>query len=288
MKIAIGTAQFGLHYGVANSSGKVNYDEAKKILDTALNFGVDTIDTAISYGESESVLGSLSIGNFKVITKLPYLPNDFKNVDNWLFSQVQGSLLRLKVSCLDGLLIHHPAQLLSNRGDELFYALEGIKSRGMTKKIGISIYDPLELDNILNHYRFDIVQAPMNILDRRLIDSGWAYRLKEKGVDLHARSVFLQGLLLMSRESRPIKFNRWDNLWKSWDDWLCLAKVTPLQACIQYLTSLEYVDVIVVGVDSSQQFSEIIQASSGVIPHIPVFNYGKDDKILNPSKWQTI
>ena len=288
MRIAIGTAQFGLHYGVANTSGKVNYDEGKKILDMALDSGINTIDTAISYGESESVLGSLLMDNFKVITKLPYVPDDNKDVDAWFFSQVQGSLSRLKISCLDGLLLHHPMQLLRNRGDELFSALEGIKSRGMTKKIGISIYDPSELDNILNRYQFDIVQAPMNIVDRRLIDSGWAHRLKEKGVDLHARSVFLQGLLLMTGSSRPMKFNKWDSLWKSWEDWLSFARVTPLQACIQYLTSLECVDAIVVGVDSSKQLSEIIEASIKVIPHIPIFNYGNDDRIVNPSKWMTI
>ncbi len=94
--------------------------------------------------------------------------------------------------------------------------LKTIKLNGLVKKIGISIYDPSECEQVMNLARIDIVQAPLNIVDRRLVVSGWLSRLHSEEIEIHTRSVFLQGLLLMPRNKIPKIFDRW---FRAWDQW---------------------------------------------------------------------
>src|SRR5690606_31222736 len=113
----------------------------------------------------------------------------------------------------------------------LYEALRDCQNAGLVKKIGYSIYDPGELEHLFAPYPPDIIQAPLNILDRRLVDTGWLARLNEAGVIVHTRSAFLQGLLLMSSTSRPSGFNRWDALWARWQQFLDETRMTPIEAC---------------------------------------------------------
>jgi aryl-alcohol dehydrogenase-like predicted oxidoreductase len=204
MKIAIGTVQFGVDYGVANQSGRVQYDEVQEILRIAAMQTIDTLDTAIAYGDSERMLGQAGVCDWKVVTKLSALPFDCVDIAGWVESQVENSLLRLGINRLHGVLLHRPDQLLGDTGEQLFSALQYIKAQGLTKKIGVSIYGYQELDRLTRAMDFDMVQAPLNILDRSLIESGWASRLKARGVELHVRSAFLQGLLLLRPDQRPL------------------------------------------------------------------------------------
>ena len=168
MKLALGTVQFGLKYGVANQTGQVSRSEAKAILQLALANEIDTIDTAIAYGESESCLGEVGTENFKLITKLPPLPHESINVAAWVNQQVNESLSRMRVSALYGLLLHRSDQLLGPNGADLFRSLQALKDKKKVQKVGVSIYSPDEL-SALKSYSFDIVQAPFNLLDQRLL-----------------------------------------------------------------------------------------------------------------------
>jgi hypothetical protein len=125
----------------------------------------------------------------------------------------------------------------------------------------------------------------LNILDRRLVDSGWAKKLKNAGVEVHTRSAFLQGLLLMPASERPGKFNQWSDIWSVWDKWLVDHTHSPLQACLQYLNGVLEVDKVVVGVDSVAQLNQIIGASGGVLADLPKWNSFQDLRVLNPSTW---
>lgn len=130
------------------------------------------------------------------------------------------------------MLLHCPEQLLSEQhGKPLLKALQQLKTQGITRKIGVSVYGPEELDRLMDEMPFDLVQAPLNILDRRLVESGWARRLKDQGTEVHVRSAFLQGLLLMTPDQRPEKFARWRPVWSEWSRWPGKAGLTPLQAC---------------------------------------------------------
>ena len=285
MKLALGSVQFGLEYGVANQTGRVSPEDVENVLEEAAAHGVDTLDTAIAYGDSESTLGQAGLGGWKVVTKLPALPEGCADVAGWVEAQMEGSLKRLGVSQLHGVLLHRPGQLLGEDGQLLFEALQHLKAQGITRKIGVSVYGPEELDRLMAEMQFDLVQAPLNILDRQLVESGWAGRLKDRGAELHVRSAFLQGLLLMPAEQRPEKFCRWQPVWSEWARWLDETGLKPLQACLGYVMGVEEVDKVVVGVDSVKQLQEILAATHSPLPSLPNWPQPIDTDLINPSRW---
>lgn len=285
MKLALGTVQFGLNYGVANRQGQVSQDEAKAILEHARASGMDTLDTAIGYGDSEQRLGEIGVQNWRVVSKLPPVPEECSDISRWVRDSVKKSLQRLKVKRLSGLLLHQPQQLLERDGDELYRALQQMKDDGLVQKIGVSIYDPAELDLLCSRYHLDLVQAPFNVMDRRLIDSGWLARLAGQNTELHVRSVFLQGLLLVKMNARPDKFNRWQALWNKWDTWLAERNLRPLEVCLAYALSFPEICRVIVGVDSSEQLFEILSASTADPSEWPHDLWTNDIDLLNPSLW---
>lgn len=284
-RLALGTVQFGLKYGVANSKGQVPLDEAKAILEYASNNGVDTLDTAISYGESEKRLGEIGVENWRVVSKLPEIPKNITDVAQWVGESVHGSLERLKIPKLDGLLLHRPEELLSSKGKELYSALIAVKDKGKTGKIGVSIYSPDELNSLWPKFKFDIVQAPFNIIDRRLASSGWLARLHNSGVEVHTRSAFLQGLLLMHPKELPEAFSRWQPLWEKWHEWTDLIAMTPLQACLGFAISYSEISRVVVGVDSLGQLKEILSNVKAAKVAPPDALESSDEDLINPSRW---
>ena len=288
MKLALGTVQFGLNYGIANRQGQVTINEVRAILNHASVHGIDTLDTAIAYGDSEQRLGEIGVENWRVVSKLSAVPDDCRDMPQWIEDAVKESLQRLKVKSLYGLLLHRPLQLLEKNGDKLYHALQQLKHDGLVQRIGVSIYDPAELDVLCSRYGLDIVQAPFNILDRRLIDTGWLSRLAEQGTELHVRSVFLQGLLLMTPSERPKKFVRWASLWARWDEWLEHAGLIPLQACLRYALSFSEIDKVIIGVDNLKQLNEILQAAKCPTPQIPDIFKTDDPDLLNPARWATL
>ena len=285
-KIVLGTAQFGLSYGIANTAGQVSRTETASILNLAKNRGINTLDTAIAYGESEKVLGDIGIHDWQIISKLPALPDAVVDVATWVNAQVVGSLQRLKTNRLHAILLHRPAQLLDSRGAELYRALVVQQERGVVAKIGISIYEASELDQLIPRMRFDVVQAPFNVLDARMINSGWMEQLAATGCELHVRSVFLQGLLLMSPANRPTQFDRWQRLWTNWDAWLHDSGLTPLQACLRHALATPGIAKVVLGIDTTLQLEQILMASQGDLPPVPDTLKICDPELLNPALWK--
>lgn len=288
MKIALGTVQFGLVYGVANQAGRVQLEDVKKILQEATAHGVDTLDTAIAYGDSESTLGQAGVDCWNVVTKLPAVPQDCADVAGWVNTQIEASLNRLGVSQLHGVLLHRPVQLLGAYGKQLLDALQHLKAQGITRKIGMSVYSPEELSTLVGAIPFDLVQAPLNILDRRLVESGWAKKLKDQGTELHVRSAFLQGLLLMQPDQRPAKFSFFNNIWSEWSGWLEETELTPLQACLGYVLGIAEIDKVVVGIDSAEQLKEILAASHFRLPNLPNWQQPIDTDLINPGRWSQL
>jgi len=285
MKLALGTVQFGMDYGVANTKGRVSSQEVSVILKRAQDCGIDMLDTAISYGDSEIVLGQLGIEKWKTITKLPAVPNDCIDIDQWVKEQTNLSMARLGLTQLYGILLHRPSQLMESMGQNLYAALHAIKNQGLTCKIGVSVYGADELSTLFDHYSFDLVQSPLNIFDRGLVESGWANQLKNAGVEVHTRSSFLQGLLLMEPGQRPAKFNRWNDIWNLWDSWLKRENLTPIQACLRYVNNLSAIDRIVVGVNSIDQLNQILEAINGDMPNLTELNILQDKRLINPANW---
>lgn len=285
LKLALGTAQFGFDYGVSNKSGRVSHNETERILDRAWEAGMGVLDTAISYGDSETVLGDIGTSHWNIITKIPEISVDDSDIHGNVYKLVTDSMRRLKVKNLHGVLLHRPSQIFNNEGNELLEALKSIKEGGLVKKIGVSVYNPDELESIWNVFTPDIVQAPLNIMDRRLESSGWLSRLKSTGVEVHTRSCFLQGLLLMSPEDRPSRFSKWQKLFYEWDLWLEESSISPVKACLDYVLSHDEVDYTVVGVESVVQLEEIISYTDAPKIKVPDSISCSDEDLVNPSRW---
>jgi len=287
-KLALGTVQFGLPYGIANSAGQVSLNEVRAILDVSSANGIDTIDTAIAYGDSEAFLGICGVGGFNVVTKLPSIPDGLTDVDSWIHEQVQDSLARLGVHHLYGLLLHRSQQLTGPRGQEVYKALERLKCEGVVQKIGVSIYSPDELDAIVPCRTIDLVQAPFNLIDCRLHSSGWLKRLTDAGVEVHARSAFLQGLLLMPHHEIPARFSPWASLWDSWHEWLGTTSCSAIEVCLNYVQSFPEIARVVVGVETVVQLQQLIKASRMAMtigfPDIA----STDERLINPSFWTSL
>lgn len=284
-RLALGTAQFGLAYGIANRTGQVPLAAASESLALAQAAGLDTIDTAIGYGESESVLGRIGVEHWRVISKLPPIPDDCPDVEQWLEDALAGSLSRLGLPRLHGLLLHAPADLLGAQGPALLRGLRNAKECGQVGRLGISIYDPAELDAILPVFEPEIVQSPFNVLDRRLETSGWLARLHGNGTEIHVRSIFLQGLLLMDETAYLPKFAPWQDLLQRWRQWLAARQVSAVAAALGFVAQRPEISRLVVGIDGPAQLNEIIAAARLAAPSVPEDLQGHDPKLLNPSNW---
>ena len=287
-RLALGTAQFGMAYGIANRSGQISRSAAKTMLRLAKANGIDTLDTAIDYGESEACLGEVGTSGFRVVTKLPKVPEDCADISLWVHEQINASLARLGVNVVYGLLLHRPEQLLEPAGEALYQALQDLKESGRVQKVGISIYAPNELDALIKRYRFDLVQAPFSLVDRRLHATGWLKRLKDEHIEVHTRSVFLQGLLLMSRKDIPQKFSPWTELWNRWHEWLSLRNTSPLQTCLAFPLSYQEIDRVIVGADTATQLGQIIISSQEeMTPDFPDIHCDEGN-LINPSRWSRL
>ncbi|MEI7707613.1 MAG: aldo/keto reductase [Chlorobium sp.] len=287
-RLALGTAQFGLPYGIANQAGQVSRKEVSAMLQLAVSNGIDTLDTAIAYGESEVALGQAGTQGFNVVTKLPALPDDCLDVISWVMEQVDASFTRLGVSSVYALLLHRPEQLLGPHGKELYEALYALKERGKVQKVGVSIYNPLELDALTRLFHFDLVQAPFNIIDSRLYRAGWLQRLKDDEVEIHTRSAFLQGLLLMPEENLPSKFTPWSDLFQRWHTWQAEHHVSALHACLAFSLSFPEIDRVIVGADSINQLDQIIKASRLTLPDNLPDLYCEAENLINPARWSCL
>lgn len=285
MKICLGGAQFGMDYGFHNRRGRVGLTELNKILSIAKASGVRAIDTAVGYGVSEAALGACGIDGWLVTTKVSLSP-ECRDVKQSVLNQIAQSLERMRIDKMHAVLLHNARVLNMLPPEEVLDALQTLKDRHYCDFIGISIYDPAELAKLEDLRVLDVCQTAVNILDRSLENSIWLPRLKEAGVSVHARSVFLQGSLLQSKARRPKALRAYEGF-DSFDEWLLHQRCSPLQACFAYINSLDFIDYAIVGVDSAEQLVELLGASSYRLAEIPNFFLESRRHLLNPGNWSS-
>lgn len=287
-KLGLGSAQWGMHYGVSNSTGRTQHAEIGRLLKKAREVGIGFIDTASLYGGAEQALGMHSLDGLKIVTKTPrFAKSRVTEADaKQLVDTFQRSIEFLRVESVNGLLVHHADDVLVPGSDYLIEALTDLKNRGFAKRIGISIYNSNEIEKICDRLRPDIVQLPLNVIDQRLLKDGSLEFLHRKGIEVHVRSVFLQGLLLMPIEGIPDYFRPWRHILKDWHEACALQGVSKLQAALNFTLNLNMVDCVVVGIENLKQFKEIL----GVLDFDNCFDYedlGSDDVgLVNPVNWR--
>ena len=277
-KLTLGTAQFGLHYGISNQRGKVGKKSVKAILNYAQQIGIDTLDTAHTYGNSEYVLGPLASSSTKIITKT--LPMG-DSQDTTCLDHLNHAFMR-SIQLLHrnpyGLMVHHERDLLGPLGDKIDEQMRHFKAQGLVQKIGVSVYTPEALSQILNRYSMDMVQLPINLLDQRFVDM--LPMLKQRGVEIYARSIFLQGLLLM-----PLK--NVDTFFDPIYDHLCAIPEPRLDLCLSFVKMLDLVDFIVVGITTLEELQMIYLKFTQYPIMMDYTAYRLDEeKFINPSRWE--
>ncbi|MUG97027.1 aryl-alcohol dehydrogenase [Scytonema sp. UIC 10036] len=293
MKIGLGTAQFGLNYGISNLLGKTSAEEVEKILEVAIRNGVSFIDTAPGYGTSEEILGKKILHDsiFQIITKTPKFSDNSITKDDveMLEKTFLQSISKLNKASVYGLLVHNADDLLSENGDLLIKKMQELKSQNLVKKIGVSIYNGEQIEKILDSYPIDLIQVPINVLDQRLLFSGYLHKLKKFNIEIHARSIFLQGLLLMNPEHVSSFFNSIREHLKIYHEFILSKGITPIQAALNFVTQLTDIDVVLVGINNHQQLKEIFLASTDSCPisSQEFAQFALTDKfILNPGYWR--
>lgn len=285
-KLALGTVQFGLDYGISNQLGKTERIEVKKILQLALDSGIDLLDTASLYGNSEEVIGSSGRADkFFIVTKTPHFSGD--KITNTDIQQLEESFFysidNLKTKPY-GLLVHNADDLLKPKGFMLYEKLKDLKNKGHVIKIGVSVYDPEQCNKILDVYDIDLVQLPMNIYDQRFLKCGSLDLLKKKGIEIHVRSVFLQGILLLKKLPRGF-----EEVQDTHDKFLILCNKmgqSQLSVALSFIAAFSQVDKLIIGVNNAKQLKQILRNDCCGIDLSKFEELCIDQgHIINPSKW---
>ena len=285
-KLALGSANFGLDYGIANNSGKISRSKLNDILLFAQEAGIEVIDTAQAYGDSEARIGELCCeAQFNFVTKIGLEVANGSRDQN-VTNSVKQSCRRLNQSRLYAVMLHRPEVLLGDRGREVVRELNMLKEEGVVSKVGVSIYSPEILTAISGVVKLDIVQVPFNLFDQQILSSGWSEKLKSNGVEIHTRSVFLQGLLLMQRSSLPEYFtNYWPAHFNAWYEFLNYNRADALEVALKFALHQDWIDKIVVGVDSVSQLNALMEIEKSLEPiDFPILGCN-DPNLINPSKW---
>ena len=286
-KISIGGVQFGQDYGIANTRGQVPQSEVFAILNYAQSAGIEYLDTAFAYGESESVIGEY-LGEypnrFKIVSKLPPLEQYGPGKVEEFFMQ---SLQRLRIKQLQGYLLHRFKDILIS-GD-LWNDLICMKKSRRVEKIGFSLYSPDELSFLLDKkIDFDMVQVPYSVFDRRF--EKYFDLLNKKGIEIHARSVFLQGLAFLEADGlpAPLKMARpqLENLRQIAGD----QKISVGALCLNFVLANRHIDKIIIGVDSLAQLQNNVAGIDSMASVQEVYGQLNSvkierEEILLPYQW---
>ena len=282
-RIVLGGAQLGLPYGILNGGETLSREEVARILDTAVDHGIDSIDTAIAYGQSESIIGETSQNRFNIISKLPPLPVDISNVSEWVHSQIQGSLSRLKCTSLDALLLHRPQDLTGAQGAELYAAIGSLIAEKMIHRFGVSIYSPDDLEGIIGTFDIHVVQAPLNVFDRRIL--GVTDQLSALNIEVHVRSVFLQGVLIANPINRPQRFEPWSEHFALFDEWVRSSGVSAMACCMGFALQQPGIAKLVIGTTSAESLDEIMNSIPNSVLEVPAHLQSSVEQLIDPRVW---
>lgn len=289
-KIGLGTVQFGTNYGVSNTTGITPPAEVENILEIAAQNGIQILDTAANYGDAETVLGEAlpPTSSFQIISKAPSLAKskiETADIDH-LSKSFYQSLKRLKQENLYGLYMHDPGDLQVEGSDLVYEHLCRLREQGLVQKVGVSVYNPQEALSIAERYQIDIIQIPINVFDQRFITSGALSFLKEKKVEVHARSVFLQGLLLMPPGEPHSFFEPIKETHAAWFQFVEQNNITPFDAALAFLRNIGDISYMILGVNTGRQLLELLNSNI----ELPMENFRSfaidNPNMINPSKWK--
>lgn len=287
-RLALGTAQWGAVYGITNSAGRPSAAMVERMLGAASRAGVAMLDTACAYGEAEQVIGAgIAARDFEVVTKTdPRLAAGAEGIE----ASIEASLAALGRERVYALLVHHGESLLTE-GAAHWRALERAKRRGIAGKIGVSVYHPEALRMLLDGFSIEIVQLPASLYDQRFARSGLLDELARRGVEVHVRSIFLQGLILLAPEHLPAHFSGLARHQRRLHAHLAAQGLTPFEGALRHALGDPRVARVVVGTETEAQLDALLAAATRAQDALPPTDLAEfaleDERVVLPFNWPT-
>ena len=281
MKFAIGTVQLGVNYGINNQNGIPKAVEIKNIFDLAISNNITMLDTASGYGDAEIKIGKESKQRFKIISKFSNI-----NETNSIEQELYNSLKNTRSKSLYGYLAHNANEIIDK--NEVWGKLKEFKEKGVINKIGFSLYDPLQLGVLLSKNMIpDIVQIPYSILDRKF--EPYFEKLKKLNVEIHARSIFLQGLYFMDINKLPQKLIGLKGPLTNINSHCTKHSISINDFALNFVYSNKLIDYLVLGIEKECQLKQNIKSINNWEFDDSIFDMLKkinaDSYLTNPSNW---
>tara|TARA_Y200000002_G_C22675177_1_gene661733 strand:- start:286 stop:1140 length:855 start_codon:yes stop_codon:yes gene_type:complete len=281
-KIILGTANLNQKYGFLKKS--IRFSEFKKIINNSRK-GVKYIDTSSNYTRAHKLLGKLDLKKIKIISKISIPIRPKINPKLWISKSIEKITSDLKVKNIYCILIHNPNILLKDEYKKYLTYLNTFKKRGIIKKIGFSVYGIKETNILLKKYKVDILQVPMNLINQSFCNKDFLKKTKKRKIEIHARSIFLQGILLSSNLQNIRYFKKWKNFWLKYYSWVDRNKITQLIACLSFIKSVKNVSGYVLGIENETQLDKILNCRTKKNLKFDKFLFQKNKKLIDPSKW---
>jgi aryl-alcohol dehydrogenase-like predicted oxidoreductase len=290
MKLGLGTVQFGLDYGISNQNGKVNEKNIKEIFQFCEDNNITMFDTAPEYGDSEKVIKNfISKENSIIVTKTKPIRKktiEDKDIDK-VVETLDDSFKNLNVEYIDTLLFHDAMDLMSSNSDKLYSKILEYKKQNKIGKIGSSVYNKEQIDFILENYNIDVLQIPLNILDQRLIQNGYLKSIKNRGIEIHVRSIHLQGLLLMDVDSLNSYFEPIKKVLIEYQKDIVSKKLSPLDSVWNFIKEIIEIDYVIFGVENIEQLKQNLESFNKQKVLIDYSKYHIDDtNMIEPFRWR--
>jgi aryl-alcohol dehydrogenase-like predicted oxidoreductase len=292
MKLALGTAQLGMDYGVTNRRGQPPEAEALQWLRRAREHDIGILDTAPGYGSAERIVGqALRAGcPFEVVTKIPAL--DASDARAFVLGALKASLGRLGAQRVYGALLHHWQDAVGPHGAAVVRALRQAKDEGLARRVGVSIYRAADIDQVLGQFTPDIVQLPLSVFDQRLVASGHLARLADLGIEIHTRSIFMQGIALARSDELPAHLA---GLAPALEEFSVLAGnngLTPLEAALTFVVQAPYVSVVIAGISGTTELDALAnafaRARSASAVDFTSIRFLVPERLLDLDRWPAI
>ena len=283
-KLILGTANFSPGYGINNSNG-LNVRMINSLNKVMKNNNIKELDAAYSYQGVEKKIGLSILRKYEIYSKVPEIKTKKVN-KNFTKRIIDKSLANLKKKNIKGIFFHSVKNLKSESGLKIYSYLVSLKKKGIIKKMGISVYSPTALKSAIKKFKFDMIQIPINIFDRRFLYKNLLKKMKNRGIEIHVRSIFLQGILLCNIDNLPKYFKTWKNLFIKWENWNFDNKKKKIETCLNFLNNQRYIDKLVIGVNNARQLEEIIKILKKNKKKFPRKIYSDNKKLLEPRLWK--
>ncbi|MDB9830047.1 aldo/keto reductase [Gammaproteobacteria bacterium] len=286
-KLILGTAQFKKNYGKSQFNN-LHSKEIKEILEFAYQNQIIELDTAPDYGDSEIQIGQAQTKHL-ITSKIPSHKDLSISFADWIEASIHKTLLNTKRKSIETILFHNPHEFIANYSHEVNEKISSIKEMGLIKNAGISVYETREVDQILEIFKPDILQFPLNPFDQRFLENNKLKDIRSLGIETIARSIFLQGVLVSENLKDKEYFQRWDQDFSQWRDYCKSKNLKPYEACISFILGIDSLDGYTLGVGSLKELQEIASAIKMLDISSNLFvnkNFQNQDiDLIDPRRW---